>query len=338
MRYPHNTAESAELLRLTLPLITHHGDGYHPISYAIWYEFISGQNQQLRNKLDQVIEEGSRLDADTTYQLYRDCILDRWSQQAMRVNESLNGLIDDFTASTAGVDSQISQFGESLRSFNSALAAAPNSLPDDMHGMLARGNALHVGLDTLQSELWTSQQEIARLQRELFKLQNEVLTDPLTGLYNRRGLDLAYGNLQGATQPRPDQCSVIMIDIDHFKTVNDTYGHLFGDQVLRGIAGALRSQARKQDLVARFGGEEFVLILPAVPVDAAQASAEQVREVIARSAIRRKGARDIAMSVTISAGVTGFVSGDTLDSMLARADTALYMAKNSGRNRVAVLA
>jgi len=337
MRYQQSPSESAELLRLALPMMSRHGAGYHPVSYAIWYEYVSGINPGLKERVDGLVQDGQALTDDSTYLVYRECILDAWGAKALKVNEGLRGLIDDFSCTTTDVTDQISHLDHSLEGFSYALTTDEFD-EQQREALLRESLGLRTGLSALQVELIESQRTISRLQEDLAKLENEALTDPLTGLFNRRGLDVAFDRyLRQNTLAQPD-CSVVLIDIDNFKSVNDTFGHLFGDQVIRGIAGTLRNHAGDKDLVARYGGEEFVLVMPGTPVKQAQESAERLRAFIERSTIRRRGQRETVARVTVSAGVTGFARGDTLDSLLARADSALYVAKNHGRNQVSLMA
>lgn len=338
MRYPQGPSESAELLRLALPLMTRHGTGYHPVSYAIWYEYSSGTNPLLKERVDATVEAGTPFSDEHTYTLYRECILDIWGAKALEVNAGLRNLIDDFSASTDGVTGQVRAFDNSLAGFADALTAEVPIDSAKRDALLAESLDLRAGLGSLQDELVSSQSEIRRLQADLQKLHHEALTDPLTGLYNRRGLDFAFQRHFEQSGVVSDDCSVVLLDIDHFKKVNDTFGHLFGDQVIRGVAGTLRTHAREQDLVARFGGEEFVLILPDTSAREAQANAERLRAHIERSVIRRREGKDAVARITVSAGVTGFSHGDTLQTLLDRADRALYSAKHQGRNQVQVLA
>lgn len=337
MRYQQSPSESAELLRLALPMMSRQGSGYHPVSYAVWYEYVAGINPALTERVDGLVKGGQPLSDDGTYQVYRECILDAWSAKTVKVNENLRELMDDFSSSTQDVSGQILNFDHSLQDFSYALSE--EEIDEARRERLLRDSlGLRTGLSALQVELEESQRTIARLQADLVKLESEALTDPLTGLFNRRGLDVAFERLVRQSGSGEARCSVVLIDIDNFKTVNDTFGHLFGDQVIRGIAGTLRNHARPDDLVARYGGEEFVLVMPQTPVAEAQASAERLRAFIERSTIKRRGQNESVAKVTVSAGVTGFAAGDTLSSLLARADHALYSAKNHGRNQVALAA
>ncbi|MDE3011591.1 MAG: diguanylate cyclase [Pseudomonadota bacterium] len=337
MRYEQSPSESAELLRLALPMMSRQGSGYHPVSYAVWYEYVSGINPALKDRVDDLVKDGQALDDDNTYGVYRECILDAWSAKSVKVNQGLRELIHDFSSTTSDVKGQISTFDNSLQDFSYALDN--DEVDHDRREMLLRESlGLRTGLSALQVELEESQRTIARLQVDLVKLENEALTDPLTGLYNRRGLDVAFDRYAAQCGSAEADCSVVLIDIDNFKVVNDTFGHLFGDQVIRGIAGTLRNHARSGDLVARYGGEEFVLVLPHTPVDEAQQNAERLRAFIERSTIKRRGQNESVARVTVSAGVTGYAQGDTLNTLLARADNALYCAKNQGRNQVALAA
>lgn len=166
------------------------------------------------------------------------------------------------------------------------------------------------------------------------QLQRTAITDELTGLYNRRGL-FELGRREVERSLRfGRQLPVVMIDIDHFKEINDTYGHLIGDQVLKVLAQRLRRNVREIDIVGRYGGEEFVILLLENDLPTAQMIAERLRLLISSIPVHtEKG----AITVTVSIGVSA-VAHDVRDlpSLLQRADEALYLAKSSGRNRIAV--
>jgi diguanylate cyclase (GGDEF)-like protein/PAS domain S-box-containing protein len=167
------------------------------------------------------------------------------------------------------------------------------------------------------------------------KLKDEALKDPLTGLYNRRGLYLrADAMLQRAGAGRRS-AAWIMVDIDHFKAVNDQYGHDSGDLVLKAVASALHAAARDDDVVARMGGEEFVLLLPGASGQAAAVVAERLRRAVEALVVDAAGH---AIGVTASFGVALQASGEEPSAVLERADAALYQAKRAGRNRVVISA
>lgn len=173
--------------------------------------------------------------------------------------------------------------------------------------------------------------ENARLFREVERLS---LTDPLTGLKNRRGFE---GNARRSIDIAiryKHPLSVMMLDIDHFKRVNDTYGHATGDKVLAGIALICRQVMRTTDLIARFGGEEFCFLFPETPAEKAFSLAERIRTSIS-AVIFEADAQ--SFSVTVSIGISECIStGDSLENLLVRSDEALYKAKNTGRNRVLI--
>ncbi len=163
------------------------------------------------------------------------------------------------------------------------------------------------------------------IQQQLGKLSRESLTDPLTGLDNRRGLRLAIDNLQSRQRP----FSVITLDIDHFKQVNDQFGHDLGDQVLLHLAAQMRACTRNDDLLCRSGGEEFVILLPDMDLDSASALGERLRERMANSP------SPIGTPVTISLGVAYASAGKHSPAQVLKlADQALYQAKKQGRNRL----
>jgi diguanylate cyclase (GGDEF)-like protein len=151
----------------------------------------------------------------------------------------------------------------------------------------------------------------------------EVRTDPLTGVNNRRGLDDALGSQLALLNRYGTRFAIALFDIDHFKQMNDVQGHLYGDQMLSQLARLIDETVRESDIVARYGGEEFLVVMPETDLAGAAIFADRLRTRIADK-----------MPLTVSGGVAEALDGDTAESMIARADAALYSAKSAGRNCV----
>jgi diguanylate cyclase (GGDEF)-like protein len=199
------------------------------------------------------------------------------------------------------------------------------------------GARIQVGGNTILKFVWADELE-ARYQ---MRLAEGALQDALTGLYNRRHLDERLGSELAASQRHGRVLSLLMIDIDHFKRVNDAHGHLAGDEALKMVAFVLRGALRREDVLARYGGEEFVVIARETGLDGARALAERIRRAVERSRCAWQGAElavTISIGVTVADGVAEVVPGRTERELVEAADRALYAAKQQGRNRVVALA
>lgn len=170
--------------------------------------------------------------------------------------------------------------------------------------------------------------------RQKRHLEHLAMVDGLTGLRNRRWLDEAFARQLARAVRAGQTLSLLMADIDHFKGLNDTHGHPFGDTVLQRVARTLADGLRPQDLLARYGGEEFAVLLPGIEVQNAVAIAERLRRAVEAETGPAGAVGEHASRVTVSIGVAALQDQDTLPSLLGRADEALYRAKASGRNRV----
>jgi diguanylate cyclase len=186
----------------------------------------------------------------------------------------------------------------------------------------------------LEDRLMASKEEINQLQANLETVRNESLTDPLTSLANRKYFDAALDQAIADAVKSGEPLSLMMTDIDHFKTFNDTYGHLTGDQVLRLVAIALKQNVKGQDVAARYGGEEFVVLLPKTALMAAVTVADHIRRAVMGKELMRRSTGEALGRVTISLGVAAWRKGDTVGTLLERADACLYAAKRAGRNCV----
>ncbi|MEB3278403.1 MAG: diguanylate cyclase [Lyngbya sp.] len=176
------------------------------------------------------------------------------------------------------------------------------------------------------------------LKKTAATLEKLAITDPLTGIFNRRHLmSIAETEFQGAIDYNR-LFSIVMLDIDHFKKINDTYGHIVGDRVLKTMTQEVQSLLRKRDSFGRFGGEEFAIVLPEADLKTAEKIAERLRQAIAHLSIpisNSNSPSNLEIKITISLGVTTYdLDDEKLDEMWIRADNALYQAKAKGRNQV----
>jgi diguanylate cyclase len=337
MNYRETVDQSAEYLRLALPLMARQQAAMNPLSYAIWYEYVAGINKPLKVAIDQLTKDGARLDAAATADLFQKYIADVDEQIEQRLSTGFEKVLADMAQSAAHAEGHADNFGKELAQWSEALedGAADQGEVDKL---LSGTREMQGAIATLKERLDDSQNEIQTLRQEVDQAREEALTDGLTGLVNRRGFDLALGACLSAVSSPEQRPCLLIADIDHFKQVNDSYGHLFGDKVISSIAKILKANIKGRDTAVRYGGEEFVVLLPETSLDGARALAEKIRSMIAQSRVRRADNRQDIGQITVSLGVASYCCGETASMFIERADSALYVSKNQGRNRVTVAA
>jgi diguanylate cyclase len=191
-----------------------------------------------------------------------------------------------------------------------------------------------VELSALRDKVETANQSVLVLQRELEETSQLVRLDPLTGALNRKGLDEVLEREMARMQRLGTELCVVVLDVDNFKSINDSHGHLVGDEVLRHIATVLRETLRSNDSVVRVGGEEFVLLLPGVGLEEASSVVQRLQRELTRRFFLANAQK---LLLTFSAGITAFAQGEHPADVLDRADKAMYAAKHAGKNRVMVV-
>jgi diguanylate cyclase (GGDEF)-like protein len=178
------------------------------------------------------------------------------------------------------------------------------------------------------------QAQLREIQQLHTQLHEQAMRDSLTGLYNRRYLNDMLEREVARARRETYPLSLVMIDLDHFKKVNDTYGHQAGDEVLKYFSGMLNERARAEDILCRYGGEEFLLLLPKMPLEVARERAEQWRSDFEALTV---AVGEHRIQTTLSVGIAGYPDhGTTPDQLTQSADQALYLAKKDGRNRVVI--
>jgi len=234
------------------------------------------------------------------------------------------------------------QFSDSVARYVDTIAHADSleSLASVVRQMMEEGRAVHGLVSQTQERLNEGRQRAAELEdqvrsleSELRRLSDEVSTDVLTEVANRRGLMQAFEVETARLERQGGELAIGLLDIDNFKKLNDTLGHSVGDIALKSLAGHVQKQLRAVDIVARFGGEEFVVMLPGVVVEEAQVTLTRLQRTLSASLFMHDG-REVF--VTFSAGVTRYRPGEALEAALERADEALYEAKRTGKNRTCI--
>jgi diguanylate cyclase len=186
----------------------------------------------------------------------------------------------------------------------------------------------------LEAELENTKDDISVLQRDLDEVRKESMLDPLTKIANRKAFDEQLEEEMKVALATGKSLSLLVFDIDHFKAFNDTFGHLTGDQVLRLVAQVLKANIRGRDMPARFGGEEFVAILPETDLAGGMNVGETIRAAVQSKELLKRSTNEKLGRITLSVGVAMFRSDDTAASLIERADRCLYAAKKKGRNKV----
>jgi diguanylate cyclase len=336
MRYFEPKEKTAELLRLAVPLMAGQAAGFHPISYAIWYEHLAKINPALQSALDARLTEKTPLSEQETYELFTKFIVTRDTDITQRLEAQLLQVLANVRQSAVNLGHQAAQYNSSLARHEERLQQQIDvpTLADLIAALVGETTRMRTSAQSLQEEMGATSAEVGRLREQLEKAQGQALVDALTDLHNRRSFEQALAQMLASAAESSSPCSLLMVDIDHFKRVNDTYGHVFGDKVIRYVAQRISLSIKGRDVAARYGGEEFAILLPETTMQGASALAEQIRMSVARGKIHRAGATEPIAGVTISIGIAESVPVDTLEGLIARADAALYKSKEAGRNRV----
>ena len=336
MRYTEPKDQTAELLRLALAHMGKHEAAFNPITFTLWYEYVAGINPNLSAVLDRLTLAQGRLDDEAVLKLYREHIAPADADTMERVGGEIERLMAGMAKAASQTGRHAGAFGAQLSGLNDALesrdvAKLKPRLTEVMIGTAEMKNAV----DALHQKVSTGQEEINRLRSDLERARSEALLDPMTGILNRKGFEQKLQALLGMTAEGDTSHCLVMLDIDHFKKVNDTHGHLMGDRVIQGVGEILRSSVTEQQhAAARYGGEEFAILLPRTSLERSTQLAEAVRARTKAMKIRKRGTQEVLLEVTISGGVAAMQPGDDAASLISRADAALYAAKTGGRDRV----
>ncbi|MDA0129413.1 GGDEF domain-containing protein [Vibrio sp. MarTm2] len=330
--YKRSTAN----LKKAVPLMMKNHVAATPANYALWYTYVDNAIPQLNRELDTVLESYGVCPPASGEQLYKNYVASRAETNISDLRANIELLVGQVASSVTDTLADTSTFSSMIdKSFSSLEKVNDDNMSLEevmtvVRQLVDESKEIRHSTKFLNNQLESASEEIQRLKTELAEVQQDALFDSLTSLYNRRSFD---NDIQTLCQTGQKIC-LVLADIDHFKSYNDNYGHLFGDAVIKGIAKRLHINARDGVHAYRFGGEEFALIVPNKQLRIARQYADSLRRSIEKLSIKDKRSGSLVANITASFGVAELEENESAESLIERADKLLYEAKQLGRNRV----
>ncbi len=333
--YLEPSSEATRLAHCALAALEGFGVSPNPDHFAVWYEYLAGLRPDLVRAVEILRSNGRPIDDAVLDDLRRAFLTTARVEPTLRetgwrMGETLRHISE--IVQTA--EREVAGFGRTLETAAGTIPARGTDLAGLIRELLGEVGRMVASNEQVSTRLADSGNRVAALEKALEVARREATTDALTGLANRRHFDIRLHAAAGAAMNSGEPLSLLIVDIDHFKQFNDSWGHQTGDAVLRLVAATLHRTVRGGDCPARFGGEDFAVILPATVPEAAMAVGENIRHAFEKAElVAREGRRRIG-GITVSVGGATYVPGEKLAGLVARADAALYQAKQGGRNRV----
>jgi len=327
--------KSFATLKQTIPLMLKHKISAIPTNYALWYTYVSNEQPELKAALDHVLDNNMQLSEIKTKELYRNYVADKEEVSAWDLRQSLEAMLVELSQSLKDTRSETTSFKNTMDNCVDDLAKVEKeglSIEEVMslvRNLVKDTQNIRRSTISFNAALTDAQTEIETLRGQLEHSQQQALYDALTGLCNRR-----YFDEELATQALTQNVCLILVDLDHFKKINDNYGHVMGDLVLKATAKKLQATCRDGAQAFRFGGEEFAVIVPTANFSKARSMAESMRTAIEKIGVKDKRSGEILGDIAASFGVAVLNKGMNPLALIEKADKQLYEAKRLGRNRV----
>ncbi len=310
-----------------------------PLNFELWLHYVGAPEGPLGLAIKQILESGQ-----TITDAVADGLAAKYLPKA-RLNEEIRHAGDKLSAQLETISAAMKVAKTSTDAYGKALAGASAELSGSeqvgseamvrlVQSLAGATKKVQRENASLEQRLTASTNEVGRLREHLEQVRREAMTDALTALANRKALDDGLARVCAEADASATPLTLAIVDIDHFKRFNDTWGHQTGDQVIRYVASVMARFGEPPRLSARFGGEEFAVVFPRERIKEVAQELDGVRREIGSRTLKRRSTNDELGAVTVSIGVAEYVRGEGPGAFIERADAALYASKRAGRDRV----
>ncbi|RAK69029.1 GGDEF domain-containing protein [Phenylobacterium kunshanense] len=308
------------------------------LNFELWLHYVAAKDSEVAAKIDSVLQSGGTFTDQLGEQIAAQHLpAAKLSGEILDAGKSLSEELDS-------VSRAIESARETSEAYGQQLATASESLVDqDADAVRAMVETLSVATrkvreenQALESQLADTTEELTRLRESLAQVRRDAMTDGLTNLSNRKAFDESLERACAEAEASGQPLTLAVVDIDHFKIFNDTWGHQTGDQVIRYVASVIGRIADAPRFAARYGGEEFAVIFPGETPETAVTAMEAARAEISSRILKRRSTNEDLGAITISSGIAQRRPGEAPATLIESADRALYASKHAGRNRTSV--
>ncbi len=309
-----------------------------PVNYLVWYHYFKGDIQPLNTEMTSILENPSQFTDRLGLRLYEQFLEQEELEAENKYDFAMRQFVDDIIQKLGdwneNLEKQSAEMGYCAIKLNDSETSSEEL--EEMAKYIAQ-TALQIqsSNEQIREEFKDNSNEIHELRKQLQQAKAEALQDELTQIGNRKAFNASLMDLAIEHKAKPHSLCLIMTDIDHFKSFNDTYGHPVGDSVLRYFSNIMRKSSQDNEVLCRYGGEEFAILLKNSSIEQAALRAEQIRAQIEKARLTLKNSNEPIKTITASFGISHFKGAeDELEDFIQRADENLYKAKQSGRNQV----
>ncbi|WIY70707.1 GGDEF domain-containing protein [Aquidulcibacter paucihalophilus] len=308
-----------------------------PLNFEIWVHYLGDPEGPLGREIKRILAAAEPFTEATADMLAAEYLpRGRLTEEIRDAGRVLDRELSSVSEAISKAHKSQAAYGETLDQAATSIESVGDGagLQAIVTGLTSATRKVQSENETLEKRLDASTREVARLREHLEQVRRDAMTDALTNLANRKAFDEHLEAACTRADAEDGALTLAVLDIDHFKRFNDTWGHQTGDQVLRYVASVMGRVAKDPRIAARYGGEEFAMIFPNESLGQVESALEAVRKEIGSRSLRRRSTDDELGAVTLSAGFARRRPGETASALLDRADAALYASKHAGRNRV----
>ena len=309
-----------------------------PENYELWYVYYAGSNPEITRAIDILQANSQKITNERCQELHQRFLSEGHESERVReAGDKIQATIKEVSGVVNNVKTATSKYNTSLNDVSGQLKdnMSKDQIEHVLKDVMINTREMMQQNQTLEKELSKSAVVMEETQRDLEIVRKEALTDGLTNLSNRKAFDIEIMRVAQEAIEEGITFTLIMMDIDHFKSFNDNFGHQVGDQVLRLVARTLIEGVKGRDVAARYGGEEFAIILPETNLQGGVKVGDLLRKAVAGKDVVNRNTGDKLGRITLSGGVAQYLPGEKIEDLIERADAALYTAKHNGRNQIA---
>ena len=333
------TEQVHRYLRLALPLMSRQHIPITPKNYWVWYTYVAGADGELSRTIDAMLKKGEEFSEEKNEALYRQFCEEKHGGELRQIREALQEALRTILEEVQVLTGQTEEYESFVSRSVDTLSedASAEEIKSLLGKIVDKAKTLESFGRTVRHKLKETTEALEELKKDFEQVKTEAYEDFLTRTPNRKAFNDKLALCIDEASSGNQDLSLLLIDIDDFKRFNDKFGHLIGDEVLKFTARQIREIVKGRDFLARFGGEEFAVILPQTPLAGAAAVGENIRSFFAAAPLKvATTAKDLG-TMTVSVGAAHYRQGESSEELLQRSDRALYAAKNGGKNSVVIL-